>query len=381
MRGEAGCIKMEKIVIIGGGIVGMTAAYLLAKQQKEVIVIDKKEPGQATVAAAGIVCPWLSKRRNKVWYELAKDSARYYPTLMQELAQDTTLNTGYKVVGALCLREDETKLAELEQIARDRHEEAPEIGDIKHLSKAETQAKFPIVDPAFGGVFVSGGARVDGKSLVLALADAATRHGAKIIRDKAQLEKHGDTVIVAIGNEVMIADKIILAAGAWLPELVQPLGLQAAIHPQKGQLLHLQFEEGIDTNEWPVVLPPSAKSIVPFDDGRVIIGATHENEGGFDLEPTEAAIEEILEEIARFAPAVKNAKLAEIRVGTRPFTPDFTPVIGTLPTAKHIFVANGLGSSGLTTGPYVAKILVDLIQGRTPKTDIAGFDPSNAITS
>lgn len=372
--------KMEKIVIIGGGIVGMTAAYLLAKQQKEVIVIDKKEPGQAAAAAAGIVCPWLSKRRNKVWYELAKESARYYPTFIQELAQDTTLNTGYKRLGALCLREDVKKLEELEQIAISRRVEAPEIGEIKRLSKAETKAKFPIVDPRFGGVFVSGGARVDGKSLVLALADAATKFGAKIIRDKAQLEKHGDVIHVLVGNEVIIADKIILAAGAWLPELLQPLGLQAAIHPQKGQLLHLQLE-GIDTNEWPVVLPPSAKSIVPFDDGRVIIGATHENEGGFDLEPTEAAVEEILEEIARFAPAVKTAKLAEIRVGTRPFTPDFTPVIGALPTAKHIFVANGLGSSGLTTGPYVAKILVDLIRGKTPETDIADFDPSHSITS
>lgn len=158
------------------------------------------------------------------------------------------------------------------------------------------------------------------------------------------------------------------------------MGLQAAIHPQKGQLLHLELE-GMDTNNWPVVLPPSAKSIVPFDDGRMIIGATHENEGGFDLEPTDIAVKEILDDIARFAPAVKQAKLAEIRVGTRPFTPDFTPIIGVLPTTKNIFVANGLGSSGLTTGPYVAKILVELIAGQTPKTDISGFDPSNAITS
>ncbi|MBC1434724.1 FAD-binding oxidoreductase [Listeria rocourtiae] len=371
---------MEKIVIIGGGIVGMTAAYLLAKQQKEVIVIDKKEAGQATVAAAGIVCPWLSKRRNKVWYELAKDSARYYPLLMQELAQDTTRNTGYKMVGTLCLREDEAKLDELEQIALSRRLEAPEIGEIKRLSKAETKAKFPIVDAAFGAVFVSGGARVDGKSLVLALADGAEKYGAKIIRAKAHLKQQGKTTVVIAGDQTILADKIILAAGAWLPELIQPIGLKAAIHPQKGQLLHLQFED-MDTDDWPVVLPPSAKSIVPFDCGRVIIGATHENEGGFDLEATKAATIEILTEVARFAPAVKNAKLAEIRVGTRPFTPDFTPVIGALPTAKHIFVANGLGSSGLTTGPYVAQILVDLMQGKTPKTDITGFDPNNAITS
>lgn len=371
---------MEKIVIIGGGIVGMTAAYLLAKQQKEVILIDRKEPGQATIAAAGIICPWLSKRRNKIWYELAKDSARFYPQIMADLAQDTAKNTGYKMLGALCLREDEEKLMELEQIAIERCQEAPEIGDIKRLSRAETKEKFPLVDPAFGGVYVSGGARVDGESLVLALADAATRQGAMIIKDKARLEKNGETLTVVTNDTRFSADKIILAAGAWLPELLQPLGLQAAIHPQKGQLLHLELE-GMDTNNWPVVLPPSAKSIVPFDDGRMIIGATHENEGGFDLEPTDIAVKEILDDIARFAPAVKQAKLAEIRVGTRPFTPDFTPIIGVLPTTKNIFVANGLGSSGLTTGPYVAKILVELIAGQTPKTDISGFDPSNAITS
>ncbi|MBC1330853.1 NAD(P)/FAD-dependent oxidoreductase [Listeria booriae] len=371
---------MEKIVIIGGGIVGMTAAYLLSKQQKEVLVIDKQERGQATYAAAGIVCPWLSKRRNKVWYELAKDSARYYPALIEQLAQDTTKNTGYKMVGALCLRDTEEKLIELEQIARSRKEEAPEIGDIKRLTPSETQDMFPIVDPGFGSVYVSGGARVDGASLVAALQDAAMKQGATVIHGKARLEKRGETVQVVAGEQHWTADKIILAAGAWLPELIQPLGLQAAIHPQKGQLLHLEWDEQV-TNDWPVVLPPSAKSIVPFDDGRMIIGATHENEAGFDLEPTEAAKVEILDEIARFAPEVTQTKIAEIRVGTRPFTPDFTPIIGALPTAKSIFVANGLGSSGLTTGPYVAKLLVDLIAGKTLQTDITGFDPSNAITS
>lgn len=74
---------MQKIVIIGGGIVGASAAYLLSKENVQVTLIDSDEPGQATRAAAGIICPWLSKRRNKYWYELAKNSAAFYKELAE----------------------------------------------------------------------------------------------------------------------------------------------------------------------------------------------------------------------------------------------------------------------------------------------------------
>lgn len=68
---------MNKVIVIGAGILGASAAYQLSKLGAEVIIIDRKDVGQATDAAAGIICPWLSQRRNKAWYRLAKAGASF----------------------------------------------------------------------------------------------------------------------------------------------------------------------------------------------------------------------------------------------------------------------------------------------------------------
>ncbi|MFL6518147.1 MAG: NAD(P)/FAD-dependent oxidoreductase, partial [Bacillus sp. (in: firmicutes)] len=76
---------MQRIVVIGAGILGSSTAYHLAQSGAEVTLIDRMDSGQATDAAAGIVCPWLSQRRNKAWYQLAKGGAKYYPELIAQL--------------------------------------------------------------------------------------------------------------------------------------------------------------------------------------------------------------------------------------------------------------------------------------------------------
>src|SRR5699024_10232722 len=108
---------MKKIIVIGAGIVGASTAYQLAKSGKDVTIIDRNDNGQATDAAAGIVCPWLSQRRNKLWYHLAKSGAGYYPDLMEQLAEDGETETGYARVGAISLHHDEEKLTAMEQRA------------------------------------------------------------------------------------------------------------------------------------------------------------------------------------------------------------------------------------------------------------------------
>lgn len=75
---------MKKFIVIGAGILGASTAYQLAKRGAEVIIVDRKDPGQATAAAAGIICPWISQRRNQAWYRLAKEGARFYPSLIAE---------------------------------------------------------------------------------------------------------------------------------------------------------------------------------------------------------------------------------------------------------------------------------------------------------
>lgn len=84
------------ITIIGGGLAGASVGYHLVKMGNDVTIYDRADKGQATFASAGIVCPWISQRRNKKWYRLVTKSAHYYPDFIEELERETGLSTGYK---------------------------------------------------------------------------------------------------------------------------------------------------------------------------------------------------------------------------------------------------------------------------------------------
>lgn len=367
---------MQKIVIIGAGIVGASAAYLLSKENVEVTLIDSNEPGQASRAAAGIICPWLSKRRNKNWYELAKHSAAFYQEIAQMLADDTGKETGYKQVGVLALRSSVEKIDQLFNLAKERRVDAPVMGVIEKLTETETKQRFPLVKPGFGSVFVSGAARVNGGLFCLNLLEAAQANGVNVVSGKATFSATGEVYVAGIKENY---DKLIIATGAWLASFLADAGYKTDVLAQKGQLLELDFG-GWDTGDWPVVLPPSAKSIVPFENGRVIVGATHEKTAGFDIKPTAAGQAEILEEITQFMEQVSSEKITNVAVGTRPYTSDFAPLIGSLPGFESVFLASGLGASGLTTGPYVGKILADLVLGQQSELPLSNYSPSKYIS-
>ena len=125
---------MKSYIVVGAGILGASTAYHLAKAGANVIIVDRQQVGQATDAAAGIVCPWLSQRRNKAWYKIVKGGARYYSSLIQQLEEDGETDTGYNRVGAISLHTDEKKLDQMEERAYKRREDAPEIGEITRLS-------------------------------------------------------------------------------------------------------------------------------------------------------------------------------------------------------------------------------------------------------
>ena len=92
-----------KFTIVGGGLAGAALAYHLKKFDCDVTVYDRKDKGQATKASAGIICPWVSQRRNKKWYRLVSKSAAFYPSFIKTLEKDSQMDTGYKQNGAICL--------------------------------------------------------------------------------------------------------------------------------------------------------------------------------------------------------------------------------------------------------------------------------------
>ncbi|WP_273854319.1 NAD(P)/FAD-dependent oxidoreductase [Guptibacillus spartinae] len=370
---------MNSMIIIGSGILGASTAYHLAKWGVDVTIIDRNEPGQATEAAAGIVCPWLSQRRNKVWYQLAKGGAKYYPSLIEQLMEDGETETGYKKVGAISLHTDEMKLDKMIDRAKKRREDAPEIGEIKKLSAEETRELFPHLAEEYQAVFVSGAARVNGAALRHALLRAAQMHGAKVKFGDAKLHSSdGEVTGVSVEDERLEAGKVIMTAGAWAEELLSPFGLKFNVTSQKAQIVHLEMP-GEDTSNWPVVMPPNDQYLLSFDDGRVVIGATHENEAGMDRRVTAGGLQEIFSKALEVAPGLTNGTFLEAKVGFRPFTPGFLPVFGDIPEMKNLLAANGLGASGLTVGPYLGLELARLALGKETELNPNDYDIRAAI--
>lgn len=372
---------MKPFIIVGAGILGASTAYHLAKNGAKVLLIDREDKGQATDAAAGIVCPWISQRRNKAWYQLAKSGARYYSSLIPELEKDGEKDTGYKRVGAISLHTVSEKLDKMEERAYKRREDAPEIGEITRLSEVETKDIFPYLDENFASVHISGAARVNGRALRDALVRGAEKHGAKVLQGNARLKiDSGKVVGVTMGSESFLGEKVIVTAGAWAKELINPLGIDFLVDAQKAQIVHLH-SEGHETSDLPVIMPPNDQYIVAFDEGRIVIGATHENDKGFDMRVTAGGLHEVFDKALGIAPGLEDATVLETRVGFRPFTPGFLPVIGSLPTNEEVLLANGLGASGLTVGPYLGSQLAKLALGQPLEIDLELYPVSGAIAN
>ncbi|KMM36813.1 NAD(P)/FAD-dependent oxidoreductase [Guptibacillus hwajinpoensis] len=371
---------MKSIIVIGAGILGASAAYHLAKQGADVMLVDRKDEGQATEAAAGIVCPWLTNRRGGAFYRLVEAGARYYPTLIEQLRKDGEKDTGYSRVGAINIYSGEKKLEKKLKLAMERRKDTPEMGDVSRLSAAETNALFPPLSDHYSAVHLSGAARVNGAALRNALIRAAEKNGAKVLQGDATLDWDGSRVKGAVvDGELYHSDQTIVTGGAWSKELLEPLGMKFLVSPQKAQIVHLKLPD-TDTNKWPIVMPPFIQYFLPFEDGKIVVGATQEDEAGFDLRVTMGGVNHIIDRALKVAPGLENSTYVETKVGFRPFTPGNVPMIGAIPHVKGLVVGNGLGASGLTSGPFLGAEIARLVLGERNELPLEDYHPGSAFS-
>jgi D-amino-acid dehydrogenase len=218
------------------------------------------------------------------------------------------------------------------------------------------------------GLWISGGARIDGRQIRDALLRAAERRGAQRMRGMAVLDPAG----VTVGGEDVPADVVVVAAGAWTAQVCAPLGVRLPIGPQRGQIIHASLP-GAATESWPVILPPEDPYLLGFPGGRVVFGATRED-AGFDYRTTVSGVGAMLAAAAEIAPGLAEATLLETRIGFRPVTADGRPLLGRL--TDQVIVAAGNGPEGLTAGPWTGRAAAALALGRRPAMDIAPFDPA-----
>lgn len=370
---------MKKVIIIGGGIVGSATAYELIKKNMEVTIIDSEKKGRATSAAAGVICPWMTQRRNQAWYTLARNGALYYEHLIQQLKNDGQTNTGYKRVGMIRIDEDKTALEKFADIAKRRKTSTPEIGDISFLTPAQTKNMFPYLKDDFHGLFIEHAARVDGRALRDALLQASVKRGATYIKDEASLIMRDNRIRGAhvVGNDIF-SDTVIVANGVWMPEVFKEVGIKIDVRAQKGQIIDLMDDK--KTDDLPVVKPPNNQYMLTFEAGKVVIGATQEATN--DLLPISTAfgVHYVLNEAIKYAPSLAETDMNEIRVGFRPVTFNHAPMFGPLPQHDNVYIVTGLGASGLNIGPYIGKQLAKIINEEYTDIDLTPFSVEKIVT-
>lgn len=374
---------MTCVAVIGGGLVGASAAYHLARLGVEVTLVDRADPGQGTAAGAGIVCPALSLSEPDSWYRLAFAAIGYYPELLDALADDGEDDTGYGAVGALFVatnQAEDAMLTEVQRLLEERRRAGVmNIGDVRRLTEDGLLRLFPFLREGLSGLHLTDAARVDGRRLRDSLLRAMQRYGVEIYRGEAELTRKGDRVTgVRVDDQEILADAAIVAAGAWSAELCRPLGVEIPVYPQRGQIVHLDVRDA-DTAEIPIVVGFHSHYMLAFPRSRVVVGATREEKSGFDHRVTAAGLHEVLDQALFIAPGLADATVSEIRVGFRPASPDGLPFLGLVETVPGLVVATGLGPTGLTVGPYAGVLAADLVLGRKATLDLRPYDPLRSI--
>src|SRR5271165_350092 len=153
-----------RIVVVGGGIVAASVAYHLAREGASLIIVEADLPVPATHAGAGIICPW-GDEGDEACYQLAADGALYYPELLAMLAEDGESDTSYAKVGTIYVADEIAPLEAIETLLRSRRSARPEIGDVGLVGPGEPKRAFPPLAAGLRGLWISGGARIDGRSI------------------------------------------------------------------------------------------------------------------------------------------------------------------------------------------------------------------------
>src|SRR3954447_18191213 len=368
-----------RVVVVGAGIVGATAAWQLARRGVDVVLVESGETGPATSAGAGIVQPWRPAAAGP-WAAYSDLAGQTWPQLAADLTAESGQDPSYAAVGGLTVSRDVAALRrqaeELEVAGAARGWTG--LGEVVLLEPGQSGARFPVLHEELAAVSIGGVGRVDGRSFREAAVVAAQAAGA--VRRVGRAELAGDGVRVhgvRVHGELLAADAVVLAAGAWSAELLAPLGVTVAVGPMRGQIVHLQLP--VDSDGWPTVMTLGEEYghhyLLAFPGGRVVVGATREADAGFDHRVTAAGQRQVLDAALTLAPGLADATVLETRVGFRPVTPDGFPLLGAVPGVDGLVVATGLGANGLTYGPLMGVLAAGLALGEEPPFDLTPFRP------
>lgn len=357
-------INQPEILVIGGGIIGLSIAIELKLRGANVNIVNQHLAGWATPAAAGMLAPQAEQIEPGAMLDLCCASREIYADYVSKLEHITGANTGYWPCGILApVYQSNNQAINDHWLSQDNiHQQQPGLGE-------DVQ----------GGYWYALDGQVDNRLLLQSLQRAIAH---------LNIPSHHTLVknIVFDGEEIaylateqgeLRAEHYVLATGSWSEQL-----LSIPVFPTKGQMLSVLLPEiQTDQPDWqsqiinnlPLqqVLFGEASYIVPRKNGRIVIGATTEKVG-FANGNTAGGMQTLLNNAIRLFQLIKDCQIEEFWWGFRPDTPDQLPILGTS-AYNNLTLATGHYRNGILLGPITAKLIADLVWDNKSHPLLASF--------
>ena len=350
-------MKAWDVIIVGGGIIGLSLSIALRKRGARVLLVERGEPGrEASHAAAGMLADCVLEMPRALG-PLATASAEMYPEFVLELQDESGVEVDLRDQGTLVFPAPEQVHDRAGFSANNHRPPAP----LRELEPA-------LADPDRAALFLRERS-VDPRALSAAALKAAKHRGVDISSGSTvtKVLTFDDRVVgVATNRADYHAPVVVNCAGAWAGQL-PPLGFPT--RPVKGQMLAVA-----GGNLLRHVIRAPEVYLVPRSNGRILVGSTLE-EAGYDKRVDADTINRMHRAAVALFDRLEDARLLEAWAGLRPGTPDDLPILG--PTSlPGYFVAAGHFRDGILLAPVTAEVMAQMVTGLKPQYDISPFSPS-----
>ena len=359
------------VIVIGGGLMGCSIAYRLAKDGARVLVLERSIPGaEASSAAAGILGPTVESFGDALALQLGRRSRELHAELADELDELFGVDVGFRRCGVVKLAFSDEELAEL-----DGQASSLELHGIRcdRWSSEDLRHEEPAANPeALGALSISEDAQVEPKKLLSAVALGAEREGASFRSGstvRAVNVEGGRARSVQLGDEVLEAERVVVAAGSWTT-LIPGLPFDSeTIYPVRGQMIATHTRPPIFRR----IVFGAGGYVVTRPDGRVLCGSTTERVG-FERGITFGGMADVIGKATRIAPALASAAIEEHWSSFRPGTPDGLPLVGET-RIEGLLLASGHYRNGILLAPLTAELVSDAMAGNPLSREAQALSP------
>ena len=359
-----------RVVVIGGGVMGLSTAYHLAKQGvQDVVLVERGELGAgSTCKAAGGVRAQFSDAVN---IELGMRSLEVFRNFPELFDQDIDLDE----CGYLFLLEREEDLRTFERNVELQRSMGLES---RIISAEEAKELSPLIstEGLIAGVWSPEGGHCTPESVVQGYARAARALGVRIIRhcEVTDVVREGDTITsVETAQGSIATDTVVCCAGAWSRALGDMVGVDLPVDPVRRELLVTEPMPDLPANV-PFTIDFSTTMYFHREGPGLLVGMSNQDEEpGFSLEHTDEWLEQVVEAAGRRVPVLEEVGMASRWAGLYEVTPDHNALIGEAEGVSRFLYATGFSGHGFLQGPAVGQVMAELYLGQTPSVDVSAL--------